>query len=86
MLAFFIECACPPDRRSATVGAGDIQTVEEFLQSYSLTHIVCDACNSYFRLIGFIDEHGVEQRVDGGEQQVAATRRGRRAAHARSRG
>lgn len=63
MLAFFIECACPPGRRSATVGAGDIRSVEEFIANYSLTHIVCDACNTYYRLIGFIDDAGVECRV-----------------------
>lgn len=81
VLAFYIECACPPDRRSATAGAGDLQTVEEFLASYSLTHIVCDACNSYYRLIGYIDESGVERRLDAPQHSdPVATRRGRRAA------
>jgi hypothetical protein len=63
VLAFFIECECPPDRRSATVGAGDIQSVEEFLANYSLTHIVCQACDRYYRLIGYIDENGIERSV-----------------------
>jgi len=76
VLAFFIECACPADRRTATVGAGDLQSVEEFLASYSLTHIVCDACNSYYRLIGYIDQAGVERRVD--EVDVGATSSRRR--------
>lgn len=85
MLAFFIECACPPEHRSATVGAGDLQTVEEFLSTYTLTHIVCDACNAYFRLIGYIDEAGVERRVDlVAAHSPISTRRGGRA-HLRSR-
>jgi hypothetical protein len=65
VLAFFIECACPPDRRSAIVGAGDeLKTVEDFLASYPLTHIVCGACDTYYRLIGYIDESGVERSID----------------------
>lgn len=81
VLAYFIECACPPDRRSATVGAGDMETVEDFLNSYPLTHIVCGSCDSYYRLIGFIDESGVERSVDRLDlPEMESTRRGRRAA------
>lgn len=64
VLAFFIECACPPDRRSATVGAGEVKTVEDFLDSYELTHVVCGSCDAYFQLIGWIDEGGVEHSVE----------------------
>lgn len=63
ILAFFIECNCPRDRRSATVGGGEFDTVEEFLDSYHLTHIECRSCRSYYRLIGYMDESGVERRV-----------------------
>jgi hypothetical protein len=63
ILAFFIECDCPPDRRAATVGGGDFESVEEFLDSYQLTHIECQACHTYYQLIGYIDENGVEKRV-----------------------
>lgn len=80
-----MECACPPDRRSVTVGAGEMQTVDEFLANYSLTHIVCDACNSYYRLIGYIDETGVERAVASVQvSDPVAARRGRRA-HLRAR-
>lgn len=63
ILAFFIECSCPPDRRAATVGGGDFESVEDFLDSYQLTHIECQSCNTYYQLIGYIDEDGVEKRV-----------------------
>lgn len=85
VLAYFIECACPPERRSATVGAGDMETVEDFLNSYALTHIVCGSCDSYYRLIGFIDESGVERSVDQLDlPRLEAARRGRRAAARRT--
>lgn len=83
VLAFFIECACPPARRGATVGAGEHQTVESFLGDFSLTHIVCQACNSYYRLIGYIDSDGRETRVDPvGVSPVADARKRRRMAMA----
>ncbi|MGH8912154.1 MAG: hypothetical protein ACRDVD_06550 [Acidimicrobiia bacterium] len=63
VLAFFIECSCPPDRRGATVGGGDFDSVEDFLDSYQLTHIECRACRTYYNLIGYIDESGVERMV-----------------------
>jgi len=63
ILAFFIECSCPPDRRAATVGGGDFASVEDFFDSYQLTHIECQSCNTYYQLIGYIDEDGVEKRV-----------------------
>jgi len=78
VLAFFIECACPPGRRSATVGAGEHQSVDEFLADYSMTHIACEACHSYYRLIGFIDSDGNETRVDGHLQAPAEMARKRR--------
>lgn len=80
MLAFFIECACPPERRSATVGAGDeLKTVEDFLSNYALTHIVCGSCDTYYRLIGYIDESGIERTVGSvAAPPPEATRRGRR--------
>lgn len=78
VLAFFIECACPPERRSATVGAGQHQSVEEFLADYSLTHIVCQTCNSYYRLIGFIDSDGNETRIESQLQAPVEVARKRR--------
>lgn len=80
VLAFFIECACPPDRRSAIVGAGDeLKTVDDFLNSYPLTHIVCQACDTYYRLIGYIDESGIERSVEHvADPAPPAVRRGRR--------
>lgn len=79
VLAFFIECACPPDRRSATVGAGDIKSVDEFLDSYPLTHIVCQTCDTYYQLIGYIDDSGTERRVGPfAAPPPEATRRARR--------
>lgn len=81
VLAYFIECACPPDRRSATVAAGALQSVEEFLKNYQLTHIVCQTCDSYYQLIGYIDQNGVERRVETYlEARMPPTRRGRRMA------
>jgi hypothetical protein len=68
VLAFFIECSCPPHRRGAIVGGGDFSSVEEFLQSYQLTHIVCQSCDSYYQLIGYMDEHGKEHLVDAPER------------------
>ncbi|HEX2153890.1 MAG TPA: hypothetical protein VHL52_07925 [Acidimicrobiia bacterium] len=83
MLAFFMECACPPDGRSLTVGAGELASVEEFLDSYPLTHIVCQSCDSYYQLIGYIDQDGVERRVGPSiEPSLSRTRRGRRMASA----
>lgn len=81
-----MECACPPERRSITVGAGEIETVGEFFENYPLTHIVCDACNTYYELIGYIDESGVERSVHAVRQpeQVHA-RRARRVLSFRSR-
>lgn len=64
VLAYFIECSCPPDRRSATVGAGDLTSVVDFLKSYPLNHIVCQTCDSYYELIGWIDEAGTEYRAN----------------------
>lgn len=71
ILAFFIECRCPRDRRSATVGGGDIESVEEFLDSYQLTHIECRSCRHYYRLIGYMDESGVERRVTPGAENAS---------------
>ncbi|CAN5749230.1 hypothetical protein BH23ACT5_BH23ACT5_24110 [soil metagenome] len=75
ILAFFIECECPPDRRAATVGGGEFSSVEEFLESYQLTHIECWSCRNYYRLIGYMDETGVERAVS---REVEAPPRPRR--------
>lgn len=64
IVAFFIECACPPDRRAAAVGGGEFSSPEEFLASYHLTHIECLSCGEYYRLIGYIDAAGDEHRVE----------------------
>lgn len=77
ILAFFIECECPPDRREATVGGGDFETVEDFFDSYQLTHIECQSCHTYYRLIGYIDESGVEKRVAAPQERTAAPPRRR---------
>lgn len=63
VLAFFVECECPPDRRAATIGGGGLASVDDFMKSYPLTHIECGSCRTYYRLIGWIDESGVERPV-----------------------
>ena len=86
VLAFFIECACPPDRRSAIVGAGDeLKTVDDFLNSYALTHIVCQSCDTYYRLIGYIDESGVERSVEATARHEPPAHRRARRRHFRAR-
>lgn len=74
VLAFFIECSCPPDRRAATVGGGDFDSVEDFLESYQLTHIECRACGTYYNLIGYIDQSGVERMVTPQRNPAPPTR------------
>lgn len=64
VLAFFIECSCPPHLRGATVGGGGLKSVEEFLGNYQLTHIECGRCGTYNRLIGYMDGDGVEHLID----------------------
>jgi hypothetical protein len=63
IVAFYIECACPPDRREARVAGGDFDSIDDFLNNYQLTHIECRACGSYYQLIGYIDENGEERMV-----------------------
>ena len=86
VLAFFIECACPPDRRAATVGGGDFESAEDFLESYQLTHIECQACRTYYQLIGYIDESGVERRVGSAPEPRPASRRRRNLIRSHGRG
>lgn len=75
IVAFFIECACPPDRRVAAVGGGDFASPEEFLASYQLTHIECLSCGEYYRLIGYIDAAGTEHRIEVPRDQREVVRR-----------
>lgn len=76
VLAFFIQCQCPPGQCEATVGGGGL-TVSDFLNSYQLTHIECQRCGSYYELIGHIDESGVERMLAPPARPKPATRRRR---------
>ncbi len=64
VLAFFIECACPTGLREASVAGGGLSSPDEFLDSYHLTHIECQTCHRYYRLVGYIDENGQQHEVD----------------------
>ena len=64
VLAFFIECRCPIGLREASVAGGGYSSPEEFLDDYHLTHIECPRCHTYFRLVGYIDDAGVQYQVE----------------------
>lgn len=64
ILAFFIECACPAGLREASVAGGDLSSPDDFLDDYHLTHIECQTCHRYYRLVGYIDENGHQHEVD----------------------
>lgn len=76
VLAFFIECGCPPGQREATVSGGGM-TVADFLASHQLNRIECQRCGAYYRLIGHIDEAGVERMLAPPARPSPATRRRR---------
>lgn len=64
VLAFFIECSCPMGLREASVAGGGLSSPDEFRDSYHLTHIECQTCHRYYRLVGYIDEDGRQHEID----------------------